>query len=316
MASAELKPEASRNFLTDLAPWADTLSKSVAAIAIAVYVCGFLVISLHHSKYGFIGTNPLRPRILAAGAWFLFFSAIPVLVATRYRERDWIRIAESLFFVWSAFFGIARILFYVLFDSSRPSFPTHSNWLFWLWFAGLVLAFALYLFVRDSKTVPAYLLAVSSVAIVLFAVAFRLQTMFTIHDFEEWDLANWFFGVFLVTVLELKARPPAFADKFKGLGVDLGLLFLTVFVFAHYYYPHLEASWGGGTPVSVTVYFTKESALDPNKAVTAQLIEECDEGFYIIGPEETRAIFVPRSSVALVYFSDKPAESPLLREGK
>jgi hypothetical protein len=60
----------------------------------------------------------------------------------------------------------------------------------------------------------------------------------------------------------------------------------------------------------------RESAIDPNKAVTAQLIEESDEGFYIVGPTETRAIFVPRSSVALVYFSDKVAESPLLREAK
>ena len=277
---------------------------------------GNLLASLKVLLYRNKSASSAHPRCWGVVSILFFFSVIPVLVATKYRERDWIRIAESLFFVWSAFFGIARILFYLLFDSSRPSFPTHSNWLFWLWFAGLVLAFALYLFVRDSKTVPAYLLAVSSVAIVLFAVAFRLQTMFTIHDFEEWDLANWFFGVFLVTVLELKTRPPSFADKFKGLGVDLGLLFLAVFVFAHYYYPHLRASWGGGAPASITVYFTKESALDPNKAVTAQLIEESDEGFYIVGPEETRAIFVPRSSVALVYFSDKAAESRLLREGK
>jgi hypothetical protein len=64
--------------------------------------------------------------------------------------------------------------------------------------------------------------------------------------------------------------------------------------------PHLKASWGGGTPVSVTVYFTKDSAISPNKAISAQLIEESDEGFYIVGPKESRAIFVPRSSVALV----------------
>lgn len=39
-----------------------------------------------------------------------------------------------------------------------------------------------------------------------------------------------------------------------------------------------------------------------------QLIEEGDQGFYIVGPKESKAIFVPRSSVALICFSDKAAD--------
>ncbi len=93
-------------------------------------------------------------------------------------------------------------------------------------------------------------------------------------------------------------------------------MFVVLLVFAQYYYPHLKASWGGGAPVSVTIYFTKDSPITPNKAVSAQLVEESDEGFYIVGPKETRAIYVPRSVVALVYFSDKVVDSPLLRDGK
>jgi hypothetical protein len=87
-------------------------------------------------------------------------------------------------------------------------------------------------------------------------------------------------------------------------------------VFAEYYYPHIKASWGGETPVAVTIYFTKDSVMSPNKTASAQLIEESDEGFYIVGPKETRAIFVPRSAVALVYFSDKVTDSLLLRDSK
>ena len=60
------KPE----FLIAAAPWAETLSKAVAGIVIALYACGFLIVSLYHSKFGFVGTNPFRPRVLAAGAWF------------------------------------------------------------------------------------------------------------------------------------------------------------------------------------------------------------------------------------------------------
>jgi hypothetical protein len=57
-------------------------------------------------------------------------------------------------------------------------------------------------------------------------------------------------------------------------------------------------------------------AMCPSKAVPAHLIEESDEGFYIVGLKEWNAIFLPRSAVAMVYFSDKPADSPMLQNGK
>ena len=96
----------------------------------------------------------------------------------------------------------------------------------------------------------------------------------------------------------------------------LALVFGLLLFFSREMYPHLKASWGGGTPANVTVYFLKDSLLSPNKSVQAQLIEESDEGFYIVGPKESKAIFVPRGSVAMIYFSDKPADSPMLQNTK
>jgi hypothetical protein len=46
----------------------ELFSKALAGIAIAVYACGFLITSLYHASYGFIESDPLRPRILFAGA--------------------------------------------------------------------------------------------------------------------------------------------------------------------------------------------------------------------------------------------------------
>jgi hypothetical protein len=54
----QLTGDKARKLLRDLAPLADSLSKGVAALAIAMYVCGFLTVSLHHANYGFVGTNP------------------------------------------------------------------------------------------------------------------------------------------------------------------------------------------------------------------------------------------------------------------
>src|SRR6266849_6370432 len=84
-----------RRFLDGVSPWADTFSKAIAGIAIAVYASGFLIVSLYHSKFGFVGTNPFRPRVLAAGVWFFFFTAIPVSIAARFRKYSWKEIAKE-----------------------------------------------------------------------------------------------------------------------------------------------------------------------------------------------------------------------------
>lgn len=303
----------SRNYLSAAAPLADTLSKSVAAIAIAIYACGFLVISLHHSRYGFSSTNPFRPRIFAAGTWFLFFSAIPVSLAMWYRKRTWRDIAESLLFVTFIFIGIGNSVFYVLEVSPTSGPISDIRWWFWLWAVGIAIGLLLYIFAKSRKT-PTILLPVASVATVLFFVALEINGAIVGNDFKPFSLQAWFMGVFVSTLFVIKGNPEPMSERLKLMGMYLNLLFLTVFVFAHYYYPRMKASWGGGAPIGVTLYFTKDSAIKANQAVAVQLIEESDEGFYIVAPKESKAIYVPRSSVALVYFSDNIASSELLRK--
>jgi hypothetical protein len=101
-----------------------------------------------------------------------------------------------------------------------------------------------------------------------------------------------------------------------GWSKPLVVVFLALLIFSTEVYPHLKASWGGGTPASVTVFFTKDSLLNPNKSMQAQLVEESDDGFYIVGPKESKAVFIPRNTVALIYFSDKPIDSGMLQNIK
>ena len=93
--------EAKPDFLKTAAPWADTFSKSIAGIAIALYACGFLVVSLYNAKFGFVGINPFRPRVLAAGAWFVFLTSIPASIAFKYKTESWSKIADRAYFFGS-----------------------------------------------------------------------------------------------------------------------------------------------------------------------------------------------------------------------
>jgi hypothetical protein len=63
------------------------------------------------------------------------------------------------------------------------------------------------------------------------------------------------------------------------------------------------------------VYLSKGSPVFAGKQVPAKLLDEEDTGFYIVPKQEKRAIFLPRSAVALIYFPDRPSDFTLLRTG-
>lgn len=310
MNNPEPQPSDYRNRVLALAPLADLASKSLAAITIAVYACGFLAVSLHHSSYGFVGTTLFRPHTVAAGAWFLFFFGIPLSVAFGWRESTWTSLGKGAFVFWSFGFGLAY-LFGLLFSFEYiPSSSSQTKW--WVLIPQLIL-FAVALFFMNRKQTPARIVALISVAVVLYIVVTQIKNMVWDHNFDHGSLALWFFGVFAVAVVDLKLR---LKDVLKDgeWWKPLSTIFVALLVFAQYYYPHMKASWGGGTPVNVTIYFSKDSPIKSNQCVTAQLVEESDEGFYIVSPKESRAIYVPRTAVSLIYFSDRLSDSALLRD--
>jgi hypothetical protein len=90
----------------------------------------------------------------------------------------------------------------------------------------------------------------------------------------------------VVTLIELKTRCSRNLAEEGEWSKVLGTMLAILLAFAQYYYPHIKASWGGGTPVNVTIYFTKDSAIKPSQTVSVQLVEESDEGFYIVSPKE------------------------------
>lgn len=302
-----------RPLLTNLAPYADSLSKSIAAIGIAVYVCGFLTVSLHHSNYGFIGTNPFRPRILAAGAWFLLFAAIPISAATKYRKHSWMEIAQNFLFFWGFCFGLswslAVVFVYEVDTSEGATYVFRSKW----WIITLILLATVHFVARAWNRCPRIISAATSVLVVLILAGDEVLRMRHSPYFDTWSVTLWFFCVFSASLIGQKIIRSYVTDPAEWSRV-LFVLFFALLMFAQHYYPHIKSSWGGGAPVNATIYLTKDSAFKPNQAICVQMVEESEEGFYIVGVKESRAIYIPRNAVSLVYFSDKVADSALLRD--
>jgi hypothetical protein len=307
---------AHRKLLSDLAPWAEVLSRTVAGVVVALYACGFLIVSLYHSQYGFVGTNPFRARVLAAGAWFALFIAIPVSIAVKFRTEKWERIARGAYAFWITCVFLSIPLGMLVFD--YPTYPASSHPSRWTWLIIVLLVITVLLlqFLSDKKQVPQWIVGILSVGITLFFLWSPISAIITNRRFTYSVVALWFFATTLLVKLEFSVRSGRNLAEHGEWSKPLVLLFFFLLIFSRALYPHLKTSWGGGTPSAVTIYFNKDSLLYPNKAIPAQLIEESDKGFYIVGPKESRAIFVPRSAVALIYFSEKTTDSLLLQNNK
>jgi hypothetical protein len=128
----------------------------------------------------------------------------------------------------------------------------------------------------------------------------------------DWNhVPLWFFGVGAFGIWEfysLRVNPQRWA-----LTIFIGLALLGGF--ARFYYPHIKASWGGGSPVPVIVYLGREVPVSTCKQLKAILLDESDAGFYVVPGEEKKAMFIPRSAVSLIYFSDQVPDSMLPRTG-
>lgn len=311
LTDSDQSTQPKQELLAVAAPWAETLSKGVAGIVVAVYACGFLIVSIYHAKYGFVGTNPLRPRVLAAGAWFFLFAAIPFSVAVKFRTDPWSKMARISYPLWFWCYSLVIPLTFFLFEFPVDPQP-FNKWSLVLTAIG-VAAMITFSVLTDKKKGPQWLLGILSVVTTLYYMVSPIRWLYTGRHVDSQIVVFWLFGATLAIKFEFDVLAGRKLSQNGEWAKPLSLLCLLLLTFARGIYPYLKTSWGGGTPVDVTIYFSKDSLLNPNKAAQVQLIEESDEGFYIVGPKESKAIFVPRSAVAMIFFSDKLSDSPMLQ---
>jgi hypothetical protein len=116
-------------------------------------------------------------------------------------------------------------------------------------------------------------------------------------------LILWVFAVAFAAINDLYDFPNDVGwhtDWYTAVG--FALILLTVFVSSMY--PNIKASWGGGETLPVTLFLNANAPVMANQRWHVQLLEETDAGYYVLNKGERKAAFIPRSAVALVYFSD------------
>ena len=269
----------------------DAVSKSVAVFAIILYGCGYLIISVHQFSYGFVETNPFRPRIASAGAWFLLFMAIPLAIARgmlKYRhllegqEKWWHNIGAILFAYYTACFFFGPLFFWMFDFYVDPIavLPTPAIWKVALAAAGFFVLASLCIW----KRVPWYVSGIATVVLVGNLVRSAAIELFALGHFRFGAIWLWFFTIGVIALVEMASRSwkPRLGDWTQTVFLILG----ASLVFASYYYPHIKSSWGGGAPIPVTIYFTRDSTVMPSQSVGALLVDESDAGLYVVGKND------------------------------
>jgi len=293
-------------------------SKIFAVMLFSVYTFGFLITSLHTSTYGFTINNPLRPKILAAGAWFLVFLGIPAMIAANARrgvfaaldKKDWFSLWKwaTDCYLLCILLGIGTAL---LFDFPQSAAPARFGRPEIIEGATWGLATIILLVLIHSKATSGWVRPAAILAYFLaplywsFSAADRLFR----GEFDYMHVTIWFFAFCLWTLIEMRSKQ----WDWRHLATLCPIMLLIVAGFATYYYPRIKSSWGGGSPISVVLYLSKDAPVAPGKELPALLLDESDAGYYIVPAHESKAIFFPRSAVSLVLFGDKTSDSPLLR---
>jgi hypothetical protein len=279
---------------------------------------GYIVTSLYHADFGFTVTSPLRPKIVAAGVWFLILTVLPAVLTSVTFEAClpagcplWRNLNVLLMCSWTdVLLGVFTASFFDFSETSVPSSPVLS--LFAIYMAAVIALCAIVALRTDR---PAARNVISLVGI-LAGLAACISRITSNHQLVFSGLVLWFFCVGLVAIERRRAFRRQNRDP-MSYWVLSGVLFLSSMSgFAFLVYGHLKSSWGGGSPVLTVLYFSNESRMLPNQQVKAKLLDESESGYYIIPENEKKAIFVPRNSVSLVYFSGGQPEPKLLMQPK
>jgi uncharacterized membrane protein len=278
----------------------DAIAKATALIAVVTYACGFLVVTLHLSAFGFVEVNPLKPRILTAGAFFIAAIVMPTLMAYVLIRVEGINDSKTTTAAW-----LVPVLFYyvacqlvgnlvLLMLSDTKDYDELLVFVFFMapWLIGAR---------KIATKVPPGLLIVTSIAGIIFLL---VRSGILIHR-NRWDAAVelWFF------LIGLEGRFNIYLLKKPEERVKFPLIVLVLlpllYAFATVFYPRINSAWGGGRPIPVVLSFSKDSRFLPSGEREVQLIDESELGLYVMTKEDKQVIFIPRGSVALMRFSDQ-----------
>jgi hypothetical protein len=281
--------------------------KNTAFVFALIYGAGFLIISIHHGRFGIDALEPFKPKVFSAGLLFVVLAGVPCIAMARVaglfglrmptvrvlknRGMGYIRLSWILGFWWIAI-GL-RMGSAVLFTGSE-FMPGYPGWVFYLLAVGLS-AIASHICDPDRNPLRT---SIVEFGLLIFGVAIVFRYMS--HPFFLQVLWFYIAGVAFLWIHSMWNSPQSQTyDWERNAFSILGL----VLFFALSLYGHIRSVYGGGSPIRIEIVFNHPTLFSGGTTANGFLVDEDAHGYYVIHQEdEKEAHFVPREAVAEIVF--------------
>jgi hypothetical protein len=280
----------------------EVLAKAAAALLVIFYILGFLVVSVANYKHGITNFSLFRVRVVSAGVLAVLFSG-------------------TAFWLWEGVFSLGRwgkesafaarplslrILVFLVAVRFTSTFlgglifhepPTiYAGWRFVLYLLAVAVA------AIPPGTTSRYPVSFSTVCWIMVVIFGAAEARF------EWragtdDVFLWF--LFFAVVAETTKSTLKHVSTIRDINWTIlaaNMAFIPV-AFGSMLYEKIPPRFGGGQPVPVVFQFSGTSPIDGAVKNKFWLVDEGDSGFYVLQAlEDKKGIFLPRASVAAIYY--------------
>lgn len=289
-------------------PQLEALSRTLTALLVLTYGFGFVILSVYEAQFGIMQFNPWRARIFLVGFTFTVLTALPV-AALHYRLAHYgplqpvVDISDPSLLQWKETFLIfgfgytAAIIAFLtsIFAVAPARQPTSSHkWLPFLVFVGFwCMLFGLSVAAKNFKSHPAAMTyAAGALACAFLGIIYYQSQQFALLTIWAWSAG--------VSIRSLGFAPNRLrtALDFRNwiaMLVLLGFYSSTIFEL-------FPPKYGGGSPVTATLILQKPVAWFDSTIAETSLIDENDQGYYVVAPGKKRALFIPRNDITSVYY--------------
>src|SRR5713226_2180367 len=291
----------------------DLITRLTATALLAVYGIGFVILGFHDARYGVVQFSPFRARIALVGLVFATLVALTAL-ADPTRIPGWDNLQsvradadpklgffkETILaagFIFTASL-MATILSAFLFSSVHGQ-PAWKWWRWLIWLAAYFLVLGAFDYINKiftSKPRIAALLAGTAYVIFLAATT-------ALFPSSLWAKLALFFA--LVRFEMAKPREVGGTRKWLTNPFTWPIILWIVWIYISWIFILLPPRWGGGQPTPIVVYLNNAVPWSAENPMQVLLLDETDQGLYVLLSPSGKAFFVPRSKVASVFFGTK-----------